>query len=663
MFATSLVLAALVAPSDPPRIVIEPRLLHLGNDSNDRFADVSRDPQGTRLESAFEATANAGEQLLIVRQRDVDDVWLVALNGTPLGELTRRREAVSRHLRVPQGVLRDGENRLTIEPRRVGDDVIVGSIELDPRPLFEALRLERVTVEVVDTRSGERLPSRIDLLRRGDVARPELFEIAAGLATRPGIAYTGNGTFAFALEPGVYDVVASRGMEWSEARAEIVLDGQGQTSLDLTLRREVETPGFIASDTHVHTLTYSGHGDSSVEERVVTIAAQGIELAVATDHNHHTEYRELQDAAGLGASFTSVIGNEVTTDAGHFTAFPFAKDAALPAFDHADYGKLVADMRGKGAEVVFLNHPRWPRIESSPFATFELNRISGEFGASAPEIAFDGIEVINANTLLDDGEYLLRDWFALLNAGHRIFAVASSDTHTVGEPVGMGRTYVAGADADPAAIDVDAVCAAYRAGNFSAAFGIFVATAVGDVGMGGTVAAGRDPLPLRVDVRRPSWVTPRRIVVYLNGVEVAQRRLDDSPGANSRRETIEIPPPRHDATLVAVAFGDGLDVPHWPTRVPYTLGIANPIFVDADGDGEFTSPRALAERTVAAANGAEALLAGLAALDDATAIQALAILRRDAAEATRTALEAFVAAGCDGREALLLFLAPNGSAR
>ena len=57
-------------------------------------------------------------------------------------------------------------------------------------------------------------------------------------------------------------------------------------TVPLAIRREVATPGLVACDTHVHTLTNSGHGDATIAERVVTLAGEGIELPIATDHNY-----------------------------------------------------------------------------------------------------------------------------------------------------------------------------------------------------------------------------------------------------------------------------------------------------------------------------------------------------------------------------------------
>ena len=64
------------------------------------------------------------------------------------------------------------------------------------------------------------------------------------------------------------------------------------------IRREVPTPGYVACDTHVHTLTHSGHGDATDVERVVTLAGEGVELPVATDHNKQVDYHAAAVKAG-----------------------------------------------------------------------------------------------------------------------------------------------------------------------------------------------------------------------------------------------------------------------------------------------------------------------------------------------------------------------------
>src|SRR2546426_10137100 len=109
----------------------------------------------------------------------------------------------------------------------------------------------------------------------------------------------------------------------------------------MEIRREVPTPGLVSCDTHIHTLTYSGHGDATIDERMITIAGEGIELAVATDHNHHTDYSEAARRTELQTCFTSVIGNKGTTRAGDFNAFPILPGSAIPDFRLGQWPQLL----------------------------------------------------------------------------------------------------------------------------------------------------------------------------------------------------------------------------------------------------------------------------------------------------------------------------------
>ena len=101
---------------------------------------------------------------------------------------------------------------------------------------------------------------------------------------------------------------------------------------ELTIRREVPTDGYVSCDTHIHTLTYSGHGDSTADERVLTLAGEGIELPIATEHNAQVDYHAAAVRLGVRRYFTPVVGNEVTTAVGHFNVFPVPSGGPVGSF-------------------------------------------------------------------------------------------------------------------------------------------------------------------------------------------------------------------------------------------------------------------------------------------------------------------------------------------
>ena len=109
------------------------------------------------------------------------------------------------------------------------------------------------------------------------------------LAVRPGVLYARAGAAWVGVLPGQYTVYASRGFEYSVATQTVSVAVGETKSLAFAIRRVVPTRGWVASDTHIHTLTLSKHGDATDDERALTIAGEGIELAVATEHNHHAD--------------------------------------------------------------------------------------------------------------------------------------------------------------------------------------------------------------------------------------------------------------------------------------------------------------------------------------------------------------------------------------
>ncbi len=390
-----------------------------------------------------------------------------------------------------------------------------------------------------------------------------------------------------------------------------------------TLVREVDTRGFIGCDTHLHTLQFSGHGDASALERQVTLAGEGVELAIATDHNHNIDYAPFQRELGLSEWYTSVVGNEVTTDIGHFNAFPLSPNDPVPPFRSRDIVTIVHGIRALGAQVVILNHPRWPSATDSPFGHHGLDRLLGRFDPPL-ELPVDATEMLNSTTEEKDPLGLFLDWFALLNRGVRIFAVGSSDSHTVGEPAGQGRTCVPSATEDAAQIDVTAACTAIREGRTSISQGLFATALVdGRPAMGLTFDRSSDMTPVVLELRVQSngWLRARKATAYVNGRAAVTRSLETEAGRPlDTTLRFELPlAERNDAWVVFLVEGDGAATPAWPMVNPYTLAATNPVFVDRDGGG-YTSPGAAASAFVPKAT-LDTLRVRFSEIDSAHAVQ------------------------------------------
>jgi hypothetical protein len=641
---TLLLCCTALAQGAGPR-VIDPARYHLGLAGMPEWEEFQGStPHGPRLELTFQAEPNARENTLLIRQRNVKTVWNVTLNGQRLGSLESLTQPLVRALAIPPGLLKPGDNRLQIArpPSRLTDDIIVGEITLDPRPRQEALAQATLDLTVTDADGNAALPCRLTLVDPEAALAP--LEPAAGqsLAVRTGVIYTGDGKARIGVRAGDYVLYASRGFEYSVDTRRITIRAGETMRLALQLRREVPTPGLVACDTHIHTLTHSKHGDATIDERMFTIAGEGIEFAVATDHNHHVDYSEVAARTGTRAHFRSVPGNEVTTKVGHFNAFPVRVGGPVPDAQLTNWTELLHNIRSvTGAKVVALNHPRDVHQNFTPFGPDRFDSRTGEF-KGRPKFDCDAIEVVTSAAMQSDIMRLYHDWFALLNHGVRVAAIGASDTHHVSQFIlGQSRTYAASRASRPSEIDVDEVCASYVAGRLLVSMGLLVNLKVDDRFVVGDLATRLgDEIRVSLEVLGPSWVNADRVELFANGIKMREQAIAPTAQPRKAQLTWTLARPKHDVHLVAIATGPGVTAPYWEISRPYqptskavnprVIGSTNPVWIDGDGDGKFTAARAYAAAMVERSGGdAGKLQSALAGYDEAVALHASDLARME----------------------------------
>lgn len=595
--------------------------------------DTAKQP---RLDLRFDSAPNPTEFTLLVAHRGVVQPWYLEVNGRRLAQfpLSYRGEQQN-YFPLPPAVLTNGANTLSFVAETFGREISVGNVRLFRQPLRQLLKLRSVAVTVTDEQAGTPMPARITIRDEWGDAPDILFVSSTNTAVRAGRIYTTGQKTTFELAAGRYEFCATRGMEWGLARKKVEL-AEGLAAVDLRLRRQVQTTGFIAADTHIHNVTFSGHGDVTINERMVTLAGEGVGLAVATDHNHQTDFEPYQSQLALNPYFTPVTGNEVTTKNGHLNGFPMPPGGPVPNHLETDWVKLVADIRLKGAKVVILNHPRYPDPTNNPLAKFRFNRASGD-RLNGPAFTFDAMELANSSSpstmgreeLKADPARMLTDWFAIQNRGEKIIGVGGSDSHTVDDPVGQARTYIRSSTDDPARLNVDELCRNFLAGDTAVSYGIFAEVTVNQRHHPGEfVRPVGGKLQVNLRVAAADWVKPRRALVFLNGLPVAERKLEPKAGEPfDQRLEFSVPMPKHDAYLVCAVFGDGITEPFWKTLASFTAAVTNPLYVDGDDDGRYQSPRETARQLLAAADGSlPAVWNKLQQADDALAGQMLGLL-------------------------------------
>ena len=612
---------------EPDVLVIESEIVHLRSSEPREWATFPAVAQENRLERRFDSAANATTWTLSLRQQDVRQTWQVNLNGQMIGRLVANENDLQTDFEIAPARLVDGNNQLEIfqTGREASDDIRIGAIHL--HPVAPKVLRSAATMEVsLTSESGVPLPGRFTITDQAGTLIPVGASSGHGLAVREGVVYTSTGRATFGVAAGNWRIFGGRGFEYATARTDVHANPGDSIRRTLKLKREVDTTGWVACDTHVHTLTHSGHGDCTIEERMVTLAGEGIELPIATDHNKQIDYSANAKSCGVASRFTSVIGNEVTTQHGHFNIFPVRGGSPVPDHTQNNWRPLFDNIFATpGVRVAILNHAQDVHSGFRPFSARRHVSLTGE-GLDDRSYGFNAMEVLNSGAIQTDSMILFSDWCGLINRGLSITPVGSSDSHDVSRfIVGQGRTYIECDDADVAAIPVEKAINAFLQGRVVVSYGLFTRLMITQSSGGETYGPGdlvtfnedSDEIKVTVEVHGPAWAQAESVALYVCGSRRFEANLEptSTPGSSLKgTATWRIPRTElsHDAWLTAFATGPGIDQPFWTTAKPYqpdspqfspyTLSLTGPIRIDADGDGKFSSPHDYALQIIAAHN-------------------------------------------------------------
>ncbi len=653
----ALLVSALASRNSRANQIIDPQMHHLRFGNQREWSEFPEQSEGNQLALHFKASANAAEQMIRLRQRDVKQTWSVRLNDKPLGSLTQDENAMVSYFAVPARALREGDNELQIGCDRgdVPDDVMVGDISLISRPRTQALAEATLKIEVIDSDHHNGIPCRITIADEQSALMPlgnMTGDNGSGgkMAVRTGVVYSSNGHARLALPAGDYVVYGGRGFEYSVDSVRVHLDAAQTCDVRLNIRHVVNIGGYVACDTHIHTFTYSRHGDCTIEERMLTLAGEGVELPVATDHNLQIDYDPPARAMGVRQFFTPVIGNEVTTASlGHFNVFPIDKGATLLNWRIYTWDALARDIANVCHDpVIILNHARDTHGGFRPFDPSRHISLTGE-DLDGWKLPANAMEVLNSGATQTDPMQLFRDWFGEINGGGKLTPIAGSDSHDVSRYiVGQGRTYVQCDDTDPSRIDVDAARRSLLAGRVLVSYGLLTHMTVNDHFGPGDLVPALGEVKVHVQVLGPQWTRATRVVLYANGVAIREASIDAAKGKPQApglkwEGRWTLPHFAHDVFLVAIATGPGVTEPFWPTAKPYqpmsadwnncVLGATGAVWVDAENSGTFKTARDYAGQILKKTNGDPSkLAAALTTYDESVAAQTASSLRQHSPE-------------------------------
>jgi hypothetical protein len=419
-----------------------------------------------------------------------------------------------------------------------------------------------------------------------------------------------------ALPTGRYRVIATRGPEYEAIETLVEIQPGEPAHLEIPLlQRTVATPGWLAADLHVHS-GVSFDSNLPQTKQIIAFAASGAEVLVATEHDRIFDPRPAIADSRLAGQLVSITGAEVTSAVGdaesphhsaHLNAFPLVPKTGLfgsgaPSLRRQRLRDSLAEIREINSTVfVQLNHPRSALDTLEDDAYFEhLGEVGEPFVPTSPltdrpnsallevdpkhglrDLDYHGVELLNAASLLRYRR-VRADWFALMRQGERIVGTANSDSHRLGEIVGLPRTYVQVADDALESFDEARFLQALHEGRAYGSTGPILTVHLDQAGVG-DLHEGTSGI-LHVKVEAADWVPITEWRAYVNGEQIHRAKI-------AAGETAALPLVfGKDAFVTVEVQGtpEGLYADVLPNYIPFAF--TNPIFVDVDGNGRFDPP-------------------------------------------------------------------------
>ena len=469
----------------------------------------------------------------------------------------------------------------------------------------DAAKIDAACTDAASTDAAAVLPCKITIEGLDGTPTPELGPVhVTGPARNQLIAMSGE----VPLAPGKYRFTFTRGSEYGAETSEITLAAGPTRVLRSALRRVVDTTGYVATDFHQHT-SRSGDAPVGLRDRILANAAEGVEVAVASEHNLVAELSPLVREIGMAPFFVSIAGDEISTDSsktpwGHVNVFPLVVDASKPRGGAPiARGRLAHDVleevraRPGPPRVTQVNHPR--AGSNGYFDLLAFDPKTGVGTGAGYDASFDAIEVWNGRNV-EQRTKVLADYLALLRTSHPVTAIASTDTHgVVGQEAGLPRTYVRVAKDDALgawddARTEDLVRTVREKRDVILTNGPFLSVSANGAGIGAIATARAGMVEVKVHLTSAPFVAVDRAELRLAGsgkvISPASVALVPKKGASGAMEadvTFMVRATADDAFVVIVSgvrpmrpmfAGEDREIAPW--------AMSGAIWIDANGDGK-----------------------------------------------------------------------------
>jgi len=168
------------------------------------------------------------------------------------------------------------------------------------------------TLHVVE---GASLPVRVQvqpIMGAAPPAIPAAFGEPDVVRGRTRVDFAPQGDTRLLLSPGTYDVTVSRGYEFELHQQRVTITAGATANVMTTLVHSVDTTGWMCADYHIHT-TRSPDSDDDGDSKVLALAADGLEIAIRSDHEFAADFQPNVVSLGLEDHVLGIAGEEMTT--------------------------------------------------------------------------------------------------------------------------------------------------------------------------------------------------------------------------------------------------------------------------------------------------------------------------------------------------------------
>lgn len=531
---------------------------------------VDGEPAWRAISGVVRDGAGAPVPRALVHELDADDLYQSRVESDENGAYT---------IHAPPGEL----VRLVAQAKGLRHDGTDVSADTEQTDLSF---LPHATIHVTATRMGDArpLPVRIQVVpTTRQPVTPEEYGVLDERHDRLHQEFAITGDATLLVPPGAHQVLVSRGYEY-ELSDQTVTVAAGETAeVAAVLEHSVDSTGVMCADFHIHSIQSADSSDP-IDYKVKGAIADGLDIPVSSEHEWVVDFGPIVESLGMGDWAFGSSSSELTTFTwGHFGVVPLVPRPGAYNNGAVDWlfktpAEVFATVDAlEEAPALIVNHPRGGI--GGYFSSVNLDKASGT--AHNTELwsdNFDAIEVFNSSTFDDNRDGSVRDWFNLLNTGMRVFAVGSSDSHSLrSSPVGYARTCFFFGHDDPRQLTREAVRDAVLSGNSIVSGGLMM-TVTGPNGERPGASVSPGAATFTVTVEAPSFVGAQDLEVIVRGNTVRTEPLMPLGTGTSNRWVNQVTLDLAAGDWVVLhARGSGDLSPLHPGRTPFA--VSNPIFV------------------------------------------------------------------------------------